>query len=392
MGPEVDVAIVGAGPAGAASALYAARAGMRVALFDRAAFPRDKVCGEGIMPPGRRVLEELGLLAPVLEAGAHDLRAVEFGLAGAPARRIAFPAPEAAGPTASVFGLGVRRLAFDALLVEHAAAQPGIAFHPSTAVAGITPGNGSPPLVRTSAGDVAAGHVIVADGLHSSLRHQLGWTVGPRPPHRYGVMAHWTVDRPQDPWIGITISAGLEVYEAPVGPHERLVSILCHRSRMRAFGGNLAREYRSIVDDLVPGLAGAELTGEVRAIGPFNYRARTVARDRVYLVGDAAGFVDPISAEGLAAGLTQARAVIAALRDPHPERAYRRAHRRLTRDPRRVSALLVSLASTPARAARGIRGIDRRPALMAALLGINFGYWGFDRISVRDWIRLLAGR
>ena len=387
MAVDVDLAIAGAGPAGAATALYAARAGMRVAVFDRASFPRDKICGEGLMPPGRAALAELGLLTRTAEAGAQDLAGVEFGLAGAPARRIAFPP----GP-ASTLGLGVRRLRFDALLAERLDGDAGIAFHPATPVSRAVPADGGAPALVTGLGEVRARGVVVADGLRSALRHQLGWTIGPSGPHRYGVMAHWTVDRAQDPWIRITIGSGLEVYEAPVGPRERLVSILCHRPRMTAFGGRLRDEYRSIARELAPALAGAGQSSEARAIGPFNYRARTVARGGIFLVGDAAGFVDPISAEGLAAALTQARAMVAALAMPRPEAAYRAAHRRLTRDPRRVSALLVRLAATPARAARGIRGIERRPQIMAALLGVNFGYWGFDRISLRDWIRLLSGR
>jgi hypothetical protein len=50
------------------------------------------------------------------------------------------------------------------------------------------------------------------------------------------------------------------------------------------------------------------------------------------------------------------------------------------------------LAATPSRAARGIRAIDRRPQIMAAMLGVNFGYWGFERISLREWVRLFTGR
>jgi flavin-dependent dehydrogenase len=384
---DYDLAIAGAGPAGAATALYAARAGMRVAVFDRATFPRDKICGEGLMPPGRAALAELGLTAQMEEAEAQDLLGVEFGMAGAPTYRVAFPR----GP-AIALGLGVRRLRFDALLAERLADESDIAFHPATPVSRVAIKDGGDPALMTGLGEVRARHVVIADGLRSSLRQQLGWTVGPKRPHRYGVMAHWSVDREQDPWIRITIGSGFEVYEAPVGARERLVGILCHRSRMNAFSGRLADEYQSIAGELVPALARASRCSEVRATGPFNYRARTVARDGVFLVGDAAGFVDPISAEGLAAALTQAGAVVRALHTQWPEAAYRAAHRRLTRDPRRVSALLMRLAATPSRAARGIRAIDRRPQIMAAMLGVNFGYWGFERISLREWVRLFTGR
>src|SRR5205814_2295800 len=68
-GVDADVAVVGAGPAGAAAALFAARRGRRVIVLDKQDFPRDKACGEGLMPSGRPPLRELGLEAIVT---AHD--------------------------------------------------------------------------------------------------------------------------------------------------------------------------------------------------------------------------------------------------------------------------------------------------------------------------------
>jgi len=67
---DADLAVVGAGPAGAVAALFAARRGQRVVVFDRARFPRDKPCGEGLMPGGRAILAELGLEQQAVAAGA----------------------------------------------------------------------------------------------------------------------------------------------------------------------------------------------------------------------------------------------------------------------------------------------------------------------------------
>src|SRR6202022_2213030 len=139
---------------------------------------------------------------------------------------------------------------------------------------------------------------------------------------------------PLDPWVRITFDRGLEVYEGPVAGNKRMVGLLCYQDRMREFGGRLASRYREIAQSLRPALRNAELVGSVSAVGPFGYRASTVARDGVFLIGDAAGFTDPITGEGIAAGLRQARAFAAVLDTPNPERAYRQAHRRVTQDPR----------------------------------------------------------
>src|ERR1700674_2448430 len=90
--PGADVAVVGAGPAGAAAALFAARRGHRVIVFDNQDFPRDKPCGEGLMPSGRPALRELGLEDDVVSGGAPPLNGIQFGLAEQPT--VAVPVPE----------------------------------------------------------------------------------------------------------------------------------------------------------------------------------------------------------------------------------------------------------------------------------------------------------
>jgi menaquinone-9 beta-reductase len=387
MASDADVAVVGAGPAGAAAALFAARRGQRVIIFDKQDFPRDKACGEGLMPGGRPALRELGLEDAVVSSGAPPLDGIQFGLREQPP--VAVPFPEHDGEQA---GLGIRRLTFDARLADAVAHDPLIQFCPHTEVRDVRTNADGRATVITADGEVRARFVAVADGLRSAFRHRLGWTVGPRPPHRYGIVAHWNIDRPIDPWVRITFDLGLEVYEGPVAGNQRMVALLCYQDRMREFGGRLEARYREIAHALRPELRSADLVGPVSAVGPFWYRASTVAQGGVFLIGDAAGFTDPIAGEGVAAGLRQARAFAAALESPSPERTYRQAHRRLTKDPRRVAALFLRLSRTPALVERAIRSHQRAPQTLTTLLGIGFGYWGFNRITPREWLRMFSGR
>ena len=389
MVPTVDagVVVIGAGPAGAATALFAARRGRRVLVFDKTTFPRDKPCGEGLMPGGLAPLRELELDAANIALDAPPLYGIQFGLPHAPPAVVPFP--QYHGEQA---GLGVRRLDFDARLASALERRPRIQFRPQTEVRDVRTAPNKPATVVTSVGEVRARFVVVADGLRSSLRHRLGWTIGPRPPHRYGIVAHWQVDGPVDPWVRITFDDGLEVYEGPVAGNQRMVGLLCYQRRMSEFGGRLALRYREIVQSLRPELRHAEQVGSVFAVGPFWYRASTVAERGVFLVGDAAGFTDPITGEGIAAGLRQASALSAALDSAAPERVYREAHRRLTKDPRRVASLLLRLSRTPELVARGIHSHERVPQTLSTILGIGFGYWGFSRITPREWVRLFTGR
>lgn len=379
--------MVGAGPAGAAAALFAARRGHRVVVFDKESFPRDKPCGEGLMPSGRPALRELDLEHEVVSDGAPRLNGIQFGLPEQPP--VPVPFPEHRGEQA---GLGIRRLVFDARLADALGRHSLIDFRPLTEVRDVRTDAGGLPSVVTAAGEVRARFVAVADGLRSELRHRLNWTVGPRAPHRYGIVAHWMIDAPVDPWVRITFDRGLEVYEGPVAGQQRMVALLCYQDRMREFGGRLEARYREVAHALRPALRHADLVGSVSAVGPFWYRASTVADHGVFLIGDAAGFTDPITGEGVAAGLRQARAFAAALDSSNPERAYRRAHRRLTKDPRRVAALFLRLSRTPALVERAIRSHGRSPQTLTKLLGIGFGYWGFNRITPREWVRMFTGR
>jgi flavin-dependent dehydrogenase len=384
---DADVAVVGAGPAGAAAALFASRRGLRVVVVDKQAFPRDKPCGEGLMPSGRPALRELGLEDAVVSDGAPPLNGIQFGRVEEPPVAVPFPAHNR-----EQAGLGIRRLTFDAQLVDALSHDAHIQFFPETEARDITRDSDGMATVITATGEVRARFVAVADGLRSALRHRLGWTRGPRPPHRYGIVAHWTMAAPVDPWVRITFDRGLEVYEGPVANNQRMVALLCYQDRMREFGGRLESRYREIAQSIRPTLRQADLAGSVSAVGPFWYRATTVADRGLFLIGDAAGFTDPITAEGMATGLRQARAFAAALASADPERTYRQAHRRLTKDPGRVASLFLRLSRTPPLIDRAIRNHERSPQTLSKLLGIGFGYWGFNRITPREWLRMFTGR
>jgi flavin-dependent dehydrogenase len=383
---DADLAVIGAGPAGAAAALFAARRGLRVIVLDKQGFPRDKPCGEGLMPSGRPALRDLGIEDAVVSTGAPPLSGIQFGRVEEPP--VAVPFPAYGGEQA---GLGIRRLTFDARLADALSHHSHIRFSPQTEARDIGRAPDGTATVITATGEVRSRFVAVADGLRSPVRHRLGWTVGPRPPHRFGIVGHWTMAAPVDPWVRITFDQGLEVYEGPVEGNQRMVALLCYQDRMHEFGGQLEPRYREIARAIRPGLRQADLVGSVSAVGPFWYGASTVADRGIFLVGDAAGFTDPITAEGIATGLRQARAFADALASPNPEHAYRQAHRRITKDPHRVAALFLRLSRTPALVDRAIRNHGQSPQTLGKLLGIGFGYWGFNRITPREWIRILSG-
>jgi flavin-dependent dehydrogenase len=165
-GERFDAVVVGAGPAGSIAALVLARAGARVALADKASFPRDKACGDLVGPRGVQLLAELGVHVPDAGQGS-DLLAV--GPSGRASRLPAFPGRDYAG-----HGVVVPRLVFDDALREAAVAAGALPVQ--ARVTGVD-ADGAGKVRAVIAGDgrrLAADVVIGADGALSPVARLAG--------------------------------------------------------------------------------------------------------------------------------------------------------------------------------------------------------------------------
>jgi flavin-dependent dehydrogenase len=157
-----------------------------------------------------------------------------------------------------------------------------------------------------------------------------------------------------------------------------------------------ARNYESATRAALPALRDAELAVHPLAAGQFRQRPRTIAADGLFLVGDAAGYHDPTTGEGIGIGLILAERLgfhVASLLSGEVDRRtaeerYRRDHARLMRNRNRVTALALMMARRPRLSRRAVAAAADRPQALATLLGINCGYWGFGRITPRDWLTL----
>ncbi|HEX4579361.1 MAG TPA: FAD-dependent monooxygenase [Candidatus Dormibacteraeota bacterium] len=383
--------VVGAGPSGVAAALALSRAGHAVTVLDSAHFPRDKACGEGLMPPGVACLGRLGVLDEVVAGGAPAISGVMYTHGpGTPAAYAPFPPPPGGGAAA---GLGVRRTDFDAVLADALRRAPLVTLLEGVRATGVLRGpSGMVGGVTTTAGPIDAGVVVAADGLHSPLRAAAGWTRPPTGEGRYGLAGHWNVDVRELDRIIVTFADGQEWYQCPVGPSLLLVSTLAGRARL----GVTARDYEAAARAALPLVRGAELVGHALAAGQFRQRARTVAADGMFLVGDAAGYDDPTTGEGIGIGLLLGERLgghLAALLSGEVDRAgaetaYRRDHAELRRNRSRVTALALLMARRPWLSRRAVARSAHRPQALEALLGVNCGYWGFGRLTPRDWLTL----
>ena len=329
-----DVIVAGGGPTGLATALYAARAGLDVEVREPRSGDIDKACGEGLMPGAVADLVELGV-----RLDGHPIAGIRY-VDGRSEAEAAFRWGR---------GMGVRRTALHGALRACATAA-GVAT--TAAAVQEVVDRGDHLLVD---GDPTR-YLVAADGLHSPVRRMLGLDGAPGRQRRYGLRCHARI-APWTPYVEVHWGAGGEAYVTPVG--EDLVGIAVLSAERRPF-----EDLLSDFPVLAGRLAGHRLS-RVRGAGPLHQRVTSRVAGRVLLVGDAAGYVDALTGEGIALGLAQARAAVAAVRDDRPDR-YEGDYRRLGRRHDLLTHSLLAVTSVPVVRRRIVSAAHRMPGLFGA--------------------------
>jgi 2-polyprenyl-6-methoxyphenol hydroxylase-like FAD-dependent oxidoreductase len=276
----LDLVIAGGGPAGLALAIAARREGLSVAVCERRAGALDKACGEGVLPPGVRALAALGVRVARDESAPIDSVAWISEDGGAAEARL--PAPG---------GLGVRRIALAAAL-EARARSLGVAIVRPCAVRGFRLARDR-IVADTDRGAIEARLLVAADGLASPLRRLAGLERPSHAPRRFGLRRHFRIA----PWsrrVEVHFSPSAEAYVTPAGRERIGVAFLFRPRGPIGFDALLAQ-----FPALAARLSAAPADSRPLGAGPLARAARARIADRLLLFGDAAGYVDAISGEGL---------------------------------------------------------------------------------------------
>jgi geranylgeranyl reductase family protein len=409
----VDVLVVGSGPAGSIAALVLARGGARVALVDKATFPRDKACGDLIGPRGVQLLHDLDLDVP------HATRAGDMLVVGPTGSRVRLPA--VSGRTYPGYAIVVQRSLFDSAL-QRAAIEAGANFVTGRADEPIDDNGRLGGFSLSSGMRVRADVIVGADGAASRVAEVVGLVDPRRVLWGFAVRAYrdesvtlphivlWTPTPGHAfPGYGWVFPAGDRGANVGLG-----VGTLADRTAGRraardldAFLGHAAR---------VGVLDAPTRRTTTRPLGAWlkmGLVGTVPARDRVLLVGDAAGLVNPLQGEGIAQAMDSGRAAAVAILAgdgdasdryrahlTHTHAAYlstaAAVHRTLLRSPRAVGAVTRALtAPGVGRALAGgwsivwndlLDGAPRGTAAATAAIASGVGRMLTARSADRRWI------
>jgi len=393
---NADVIVIGGGPAGCATAIHLAQHGWKVLIVDKATVPRDKVCGEGIMPHGVAELETLGLRKGIVHAGAIPFGGITY--------RYEDHHAEGLFPSVRGFdhGLAIRRCTLDPFFQSAARATPGVSLQPGVEVLDLCVESHQVTL-ETSVGQLVAQAIVGADGLNSRVRHKLGLQSKARGRPRFGARFHLRLPDtvPSPSTVEVHLGRGCEYYITPVGPHLINLAFLLEKSESKKLGGDLQGGLWDLAHQcpsLHKWLRGAELVSTPGLCGPLRQTTSDMVADRALLVGDAAGFLDSITGEGLSVAFTAARIASNVLNDALPNGAscalLRPYQEQLTEHfklPLQLTELILWWVQRPLLRGYVIDNLAKNPDVFQTLLAILAGETRIDKVQWAD-LRKLAFR
>ena len=362
MAKGADVLVIGAGPAGIATAIAAGLKGLHVTVLDHRKPPIEKSCGEGLLPTAVISLQSLGIH---LDSSA-----------GFPFRGIRFSDEESSASARITrgTGYGVRRAELHRILVERAL-QLGVSFHWGTRVTGFDGRGGQAGGVH-----FPCKWLVGADGQNSTVGKWANLNSRRQPVARFGFSRHYAVV----PWtdlVEVHWGPGCQIFLTPTGSDEVCVALLSHDPQLRI--DQALGHFPEVAERLKGSRPLTAELGGVTALGS----ARGVVSGHVALVGDASFTVDGISGQGLSLAFQQANILAEALAREDLG-YYEIAHREISRAPWRMTRLLLLMDQSAWLRRKVLRLFAGNPALFSKIMSAHMAETAQESLKATEVLGL----
>ncbi len=395
-----DIIVVGAGIAGSTSAVLLGRQGFSVLLLDKALFPREKICGEGLMPAGATILQELGVLEELSRQGARPFQGIHFCLPGG--NRVALNFQEVS-ETAS--GWITPRVTLDSCLARLAEKQPSVTFRQGFAVQSIkikTQGVEVEGLCEGIRHSYTARVLVGADGIHSRFHCGFGIRRHTLSSQRFALSTQYCHFKGPPNLVEVHCRRAGEAYVAPLGDGRARITLLLFKQAGSAGHPGLADfyfEHLKLFPELVRQVKNPYPEGPIGSTSPVSLRVSRCHASRLILVGDAAGAVDPVTGQGMTIALKDAQLACRVLEDRLPsgqlssqDLATYSTQREAYFGPSfKLARLILSIVKHPFLAHRASLALARNSAVRTKVVRMAVEMGGSARLTRKDQLHLLAG-
>jgi len=384
-----SVIVIGGGPAGSATALFLARSGYNVLLLDQATFPRDKVCGEFISPAADAILDDLGVLADIEATSPVRLKGVAISSYEKTGFAVEYP-PGAKKPMTS---LSLPRLVFDQLLIQKVK-QAGVEVREGSKVTDFIIEDGKVAGVRgrdasRTSFEFRCNMVVDAGGRNGVSLRRFDLQKKSRGSRKIALAAHWTVPKPLKNYCQMHISRPGYTGIAPTGKNQVNVVLVVDKNCLPE--KDLQEFYvRTVLQNPLRQslLDRGRVEEKVRSVDSLAFSVRPPKVGGLLLVGDAAGFIDPFTGEGIYLSLRSAQIASGVIDTAFRKKDFSRASlssyesMRLREFRRKflLSKILQRLIYNRPLCNRVIRTLAGNPDQAATLVGVIGDYFPADKV------------
>ena len=371
-----DGIVMGAGIAGSTTAALLAQQRFRILLVEKATFPREKICGEGLMPAGASILDELGILSELRAQGAQAFSGIRFHFPQDRCLELNFGE---ISPAAR--GWVVSRMVLDESLARFAAQQPGVQLCEAFRVLSARTGPKEVEVTGLHQGQLQthrARLLIGADGIRSRFHSGFGIHRLKLPTRRFALRTLYH-QLQGSAVVEVHCCEAGEAYVAPMGNGSARITLLLFGAAQRTRGAALSDLYfekLSLFPRLMERLKSPYPQGPVQSTGAVNLKVSRCHAQRLLLVGDAAGAVDPVTGQGMTVALKDAQLACQVLRErlaedtlsEHDLSEYTRLRNGYFRPSFQLAQMLLCAVRYPFLGRQTLKALSRSPTLRAKLL------------------------